>query len=113
MTKRQREQAKPKAKKRTHKGGRKRQNVGFGTLTPFADVTSSLGTLLVTSAVAGCTFDEKALIAMLIGLVLPTIRSIPRASLADAIAKADSANAAKPKPASENPEERQKQKEED
>ena len=63
----------------------------------------------MTSAVAGCTFDEKALIAMLIGLVLPTIRSIPRASLAELI----SANAAKPKPASENPEERQKQKEED
>ena len=59
----------------------KRKNPAFGNAGITKMLTDSAGTLMVTAALMGCTFEEKAIIASLIPSALAIIRSAPRASV--------------------------------
>jgi len=74
-----------KARKRLRKGrGRKNPDAFPGGLE---FVTGLAGNLAISAALSGCTFHEKALIAVLIPTWLKIIRSVPAVNAAKAAEK--------------------------
>jgi len=56
----------------------KRKNPAFKSPFPVEMITNAAGTMIVTAALSGCTFQEKALVGAMIPTLLKLIRSVPK-----------------------------------
>jgi hypothetical protein len=126
MTKNQRDAKKKKPKRRARHHAGKSLNPfvfpppGFdGEATLLADISydpnfdflaNSAGTLLVQHALAGCSFQEKAIIAGLIPLLIPLLRQGGSVNVGQPNDVPQRANAGEPEPAKDSSEEPQQQK---